>query len=63
MSIYVNAQGQVCTLKRNGSDYSATLLGALFQCGHITIWTDVNGVFSADPRKVSGYGLRSRDAA
>ena len=46
-------QGQVCTLKRNGSDYSATILGALFQCGHITIWTDVNGVFSADPRKVS----------
>jgi aspartokinase/homoserine dehydrogenase 1 len=40
-------------LKRNGSDYSATILGALFRCGHITIWTDVDGVFSADPRKVS----------
>ncbi len=45
----------MCTLKRNGSDYSATLLGALFQCGHITIWTDVNGVYSADPRKVSQW--------
>ena len=42
----------MCTLKRNGSDYSATILGALFRCGHITIWTDVDGVFSADPRKV-----------
>lgn len=47
-----NAQGQVTTLKRNGSDYSATIIGALFQSGHITIWTDVDGVYSADPRKV-----------
>lgn len=39
-------------MKRNGSDYSATILGALFECGHITIWTDVDGVYSADPRKV-----------
>ena len=48
--------GQVTTLKRNGSDYSATILGALFQSSRITIWTDVDGVFSADPRKV-GLGL------
>jgi hypothetical protein len=47
---------QVTTLKRNGSDYSATILGALFQSGHITIWTDVDGVYSADPRKVCGRG-------
>lgn len=45
--------GQVTTLKRNGSDYSATILGALFQSSRITIWTDVDGVFSADPRKAS----------
>ena len=44
--------GQVTTLKRNGSDYSATILGALFNSSRITIWTDVDGVFSADPRKV-----------
>ena len=43
---------QVTTLKRDGSDYRATILGALFQSGHITIWTDVDGVYSADPRKV-----------
>lgn len=40
------------TLKRNGSDYSATTIGALFQASQITIWTDVDGVYSADPRKV-----------
>ena len=44
--------GQVTTLKRNGSDYSATIVGALFQSSRIIIWTDVDGVFSADPRKV-----------
>ena len=48
-----NPAGQATTLKRNGSDYSATIIGALFQAGHITIWTDVDGVYSADPRKVS----------
>lgn len=48
-----NLAGQATTLKRNGSDYSATIIGALFRAGHITIWTDVDGVYSADPRKVS----------
>lgn len=43
---------QVTTLKRNGSDYSATIVGALFQASQITIWTDVDGIYSADPRKV-----------
>lgn len=47
-----NAVPQVTTLKRNGSDYSATTIGALFQASQITIWTDVDGVYSADPRKV-----------
>lgn len=50
-----NPQGQVTTLKRNGSDYSATIVGALVRGSHITIWTDVDGVFSADPRKVTLY--------
>lgn len=44
--------GRATTLKRNGSDYSATTFGALLRAGRITIWTDVDGVFSADPRKV-----------
>lgn len=41
------------TLKRDGSDFSAAIMGALFRAGQVTIWTDVNGVYSADPRKVS----------
>lgn len=48
-----DAKGHVTTLKRNGSDYSATILAALFGARDITIWTDVDGVYSADPRKVS----------
>ncbi|CAL8471282.1 g10824 [Coccomyxa elongata] len=47
-----NPEGQVTTLRRNGSDYSATIMGALVQSSNIIIWTDVNGVYSADPRKV-----------
>jgi len=47
-----NKEGQATTLKRNGSDFSATIMGSLFKAGHITIWTDVDGVYSADPRKV-----------
>ncbi|BFG40495.1 hypothetical protein CerSpe_267690 [Prunus speciosa] len=41
------------TLKRDGSDFSAAIMGALFKAGQVTIWTDVDGVYSADPRKVS----------
>lgn len=41
------------TLKRDGSDLSAAIMGSLFQASRVTIWTDVDGVFSADPRKVS----------
>lgn len=47
-------RGQATTLKRNGSDFSATILGSLFRSSYITIWTDVDGVYSADPRKVGG---------
>ena len=41
------------TLKRNGSDFSATIFGALLQASTVTIWTDVDGVYSADPRMVT----------
>jgi aspartokinase/homoserine dehydrogenase 1 len=40
------------TLKRNGSDFSASILGKLLNARVITIWTDVSGVLSADPRLV-----------
>jgi aspartokinase/homoserine dehydrogenase 2 len=39
-------------LGRNGSDYSATQIGALAGVSRVTIWSDVAGVYSADPRKV-----------
>eukprot|EP00850_Spirogloea_muscicola_P020048 SM000206S06257 [mRNA] locus=s206:61279:66445:- [translate_table: standard] len=41
------------TLKRDGSDFSAAIMGSLLRAGSVTIWTDVNGVYSADPRKVA----------
>ncbi|MDE2250269.1 MAG: bifunctional aspartate kinase/homoserine dehydrogenase I [Gammaproteobacteria bacterium] len=40
------------TLGRNGSDFSASIFGALLAAGEIQIWTDVDGVLSADPRRV-----------
>jgi aspartokinase/homoserine dehydrogenase 1 len=44
--------GAPTTLGRNGSDYSASIFGALLQAQSVTIWTDVDGVLSADPRLV-----------
>lgn len=44
--------GVYTTLKRNGSDYSGSIFGALLKAEEITIWTDVDGVYSADPRMV-----------
>lgn len=39
------------TLKRDGSDFSAAIMGSLLRARQVTIWTDVDGVYSADPRK------------
>lgn len=44
--------GATTTLGRGGSDYSAAVLGASLLADEIEIWTDVDGVFSADPRLV-----------
>jgi len=41
------------TLGRNGSDFSASIFGRLLEAAQITIWTDVDGVMSGDPRLVS----------
>jgi aspartate kinase len=46
--------GVTTTLGRGSSDYSATLVGAALQAEEIEIWTDVDGVQTADPRLVSG---------
>lgn len=48
-----NENGQDVTLGRNGSDFSATILGRILAARSVTIWTDVPAIFSADPRKVS----------
>jgi len=45
-------EGVLTTLGRGGSDYSATILGAALNADEIIIWTDVEGVLSADPRLV-----------
>lgn len=42
--------GQVTTLGRGGSDYSGTILGAAMNAHEVWIWTDVDGVLTADPR-------------
>lgn len=44
--------GQTTTLGRNGSDYTAAILGAALRAEAVEIWTDVDGVLSADPRDV-----------
>jgi aspartokinase/homoserine dehydrogenase 1 len=45
-------EGLPTTLGRNGSDYSASIFGALLDAEEVHIWTDVDGVMSGDPRRV-----------
>ncbi|WP_246269318.1 aspartate kinase [Chitinophaga oryzae] len=47
-----NAKGEVDNLKRGGSDYSASLIGAAIQAEEIQIWTDIDGMHNNDPRVV-----------
>ncbi|HXT01300.1 MAG TPA: aspartate kinase [Elusimicrobiota bacterium] len=44
--------GEITTLGRNGSDYSATILGAALGAAEIEIWSDTDGIMTADPRLV-----------
>lgn len=46
------SDGQTTTLGRGGSDYTAAIIGAALNAKDIEIWTDVDGVMTADPRKV-----------
>ena len=50
--VAVDRRGVPTTLGRNGSDFSASIFGSLLSAGEIQIWTDVDGVLSADPRRV-----------
>ncbi len=50
--IATNTEGQFVTLGRNGSDYSAAIFARLLKAKELVIWTDVDGIYSADPNKV-----------
>jgi aspartate kinase len=56
MGGYIGAtlSGVITTLGRGGSDYSAAIAGAALGADEIQIWTDVDGMMTADPRIVSG---------
>ena len=47
-----NNEQKITTLGRGGSDYTAAILGAALNVSQIEIWTDVNGMMTADPRRV-----------
>lgn len=49
-----NAQGDTTTLGRGGSDYSAALFAGALQAEQLEIWTDVSGMFTANPKLVKG---------
>ncbi len=50
--VRLNEKREVSTLKRGGSDYTATILGAAIRASEIQIWTDINGLHNNDPRFV-----------
>src|SRR6204780_2089513 len=50
--VATTTKGKQTTLGRNGSDFSGSIFGALLDASQIIIWTDVDGVLSADPRLV-----------
>jgi aspartokinase/homoserine dehydrogenase 1 len=50
--VATTTKGKQTTLGRNGSDFSGSIFGALLDAVEIIIWTDVDGVLSADPRLV-----------
>ncbi len=52
-------QGETTTLGRGGSDYTASIIAAALDAQKIDIWTDVSGVYTADPRRVpSAFPLK-----
>jgi len=48
-----NAFGEIDNLKRGGSDYTASIIGAAIMASEIQIWTDIDGMHNNDPRVVS----------
>jgi aspartate kinase len=58
--IALSSEGDVTTLGRGGSDYTASLIGAALGFDEIWIWTDVDGLMTADPRIVKDAQLLSQ---
>ena len=58
--VAVNEEGEKVTLGRNGSDYSAAILAACIDAEVCEIWTDVDGVYNADPRQVENAVLMDK---
>jgi aspartate kinase len=52
-----NAYGEIDNLKRGGSDFTASLLGAAINASEIQIWTDINGFHNNDPRFVENTSV------
>jgi len=48
-----NSFGEIDNLRRGGSDYTASLIGAAIQAQEVQIWTDINGMHNNDPRIVN----------
>jgi len=52
-----NQEGLPTTLKRNGSDFSATIFSVLTKANSVTIWKDVDGMYTSDPKKIQRLNL------
>ena len=50
--VATSAEGVPTTLKRSGSDYSATIFAKLVGSARVTMWKNTDGVYTADPRRV-----------
>jgi len=50
-------EGQITTLGREGSDYTAAIIASALEAESVTIWKDVPGILNADPKKVPGAVL------
>jgi len=50
--ICLNAFGKIANLQRGGSDYTATIIGAVVKAEEVEIWTDIDGMHNNDPRFV-----------
>lgn len=50
--ICLDANGNISNLQRGGSDYSATIIGAVLKAEEVQIWTDIDGMHNNDPRYV-----------